>query len=65
VLKPTDKDVGKWKAESLKRKVSKLNREQRRSRVEDKISAYKAGKVDAAEAADGDEDMAEDDEDDE
>ncbi len=33
----------------MKRKAPKLKREQRRRRVEEKISAYKAGKVDAEE----------------
>ncbi|CAD6573722.1 MAG: 60S ribosomal protein L5 [Tremellales sp. Tagirdzhanova-0007] len=61
VFKPTDKDVAKWKSESLKRKVPKLDREQRRRRVEEKISAYKAGKIDAVEEA-AEEDEAEEEE---
>ena len=66
VFKPTEKDVDKWKSESLKRKVPKLSREQRRRRVEEKISAYKAGKVDAEEeAADEDEEEGDADEDEE
>lgn len=62
-FKPTDKDSEKWKSESLKRKVPKLNREQRRRRVEEKISAYKSGKVDAV--AEADEEEAEEDDDEE
>jgi len=44
-FKATEKDTEKWKKESLSRKQHKLNREQRRSRVEEKIAAYKAGKA--------------------
>lgn len=50
-FKPTEKDVGKWKEESLKRKTHKLTRAQRKERVAEKIKLYKAGK-----AAGGDED---------
>lgn len=50
-FKPTEKDVEKWKAESLKRKTHKLTRAQRKERVADKIKLYKEGK-----AAGGDED---------
>ena len=48
----------------MKRKVPKLNREQRRRRVEEKISAYKAGKIDQVEedAQEDEDDSAEDDE---
>ena len=53
--------MAKWKSESLKRKVPKLDREQRRRRVEEKISAYKAGKIDAVEEA-AEEDEAEEEE---
>ncbi|KAI9634536.1 putative 60S ribosomal protein l5-b [Dioszegia hungarica] len=48
----TEKDTEKWKKESLSRKQHKLNREQRRSRVEEKIAAYKAGKLAAADSDD-------------
>jgi large subunit ribosomal protein L5e len=51
-FKPTEKDTEKWKKESLARKQHKLNREQRRTRVEDKIAAYKAGKTAAADEDD-------------
>ena len=47
VFKPTEKDVAKWKKESSAQRSGKLTREQRRQRVEDKIAAYKAGKIDA------------------
>jgi len=61
VFKASEKDVAKWKAESKKWKVSKLNREQRRERVEDKIKAYKAGKADADDEEEADEEEAEED----
>jgi large subunit ribosomal protein L5e len=48
-FKPTEKDVAKWKAESQKLRQPKLNREQRRERVEQKIAAYKAGRAGAEE----------------
>ena len=48
-FKPTEKDTDQWKGESKKHKIAKLNREQRRSRVEEKIATYKAGKADAVE----------------
>ncbi|RXK42577.1 50S small subunit ribosomal protein L5e [Tremella mesenterica] len=54
-FKPTEKDTAKWKAESRKLRSSKLNREQRRERVEEKIAAYKAGKADAEEEEDEEE----------
>ncbi|OCF33216.1 50S small subunit ribosomal protein L5e [Kwoniella heveanensis CBS 569] len=44
---PTEKDVAKWKAESLKRKNKKLTKEEKQARVQEKIAAYKAGKLDA------------------
>ena len=59
VFKPTEKDMDKWKKESLKRKVPKLNRAQRRRRVEEKITAYKAGKIDAAEEEEEEDDAEE------
>jgi len=59
---PTEKDTEKWKSESQKHRTSKLNREQRRARVEEKIASYKAGKVDQAEE---DEEADEEDEDEE
>lgn len=60
-FKPTEKDTAKWKAESQKGRPGKLNREQRRARVEEKLAAYKAGKADAVE----EEEEAADEEDDE
>jgi large subunit ribosomal protein L5e len=48
-FKPTEKDVAKWKAESQKLRQPKLDREQRRERVEQKIAAYKAGRAGAEE----------------
>ncbi|KAJ9108694.1 hypothetical protein QFC21_000014 [Naganishia friedmannii] len=44
-FKPTEKDTAKWTAESKKQRPGKLNREQRASRVQDKIAAYKAGRL--------------------
>ncbi|KAK4686385.1 large subunit ribosomal protein L5e, partial [Tremellales sp. Uapishka_1] len=44
-FKASEKDVAKWTAESNKFRARKLNREQRRERVDEKIAAYKAGKV--------------------
>lgn len=44
-FKPTEKDVEKWKAESLKRKTHKLTRAQRKANVAEKIKLYKAGKI--------------------
>ena len=49
-FKPTEKDVAKWKKESAAHKDKPLNREQRRARVEEKIAAYKAGKLDVEES---------------
>ena len=43
VFKPTEKDVEKWKKESLARKQHKLTK--REARIQEKIAAYKAGKV--------------------
>ncbi|RSH92699.1 60S ribosomal protein L5 [Saitozyma podzolica] len=54
-FKPTEKDVAKWKAESQKLRQPKLNREQRRERVEQKIAAYKAGRAGAEEEEEDDE----------
>lgn len=48
-FKPTEKDVAKWKAESLKYKTFKLTKEQKQERVQAKIAAYKAGKLDVEE----------------
>lgn len=45
VFKPTEKDVEKWKKESLARKQHKLTKTQREARIQEKIAAYKAGKV--------------------
>ena len=45
VFKPTEKDVEKWKKESLARKTHKLTHAQRAERVQTKIAAYKAGKT--------------------
>ncbi|KAL7423662.1 60S ribosomal protein L5 [Cryptotrichosporon argae] len=42
---PTEKDVAKWKQASGEYRSAKLTREQRRSRVQEKIELYKAGKV--------------------
>ncbi|WVR05652.1 hypothetical protein IAU60_002674 [Kwoniella sp. DSM 27419] len=53
-----DKDA-KWKTESKKYKDSKISKEERQSKIQAKIEAYKAGKVDAA---DSDEEVEEDDE---
>ena len=53
--KPTEGDAAKWKSESKKYRQAPLNREQRRERVDAKITAYKAGKADAANAEDDDE----------
>jgi len=44
-FKPTEKDTAKWASESKKYKSPKLTREQRESRVEEKIAAYKAGQA--------------------
>ena len=44
-FKPTEKDVAKWKKESLSRKQHKLTKAQRDARVQEKIAAYKAGKT--------------------
>ncbi|GFZ43286.1 60S ribosomal protein L5 [Saitozyma sp. JCM 24511] len=55
VFKPSEKDVAKWKAESQKLRQPKLNREQRRERVEQKIAAYKAGRAGAEEEEEEDE----------
>jgi large subunit ribosomal protein L5e len=55
-FKPTEKDTAKWTKESSSRKQHKLNREQRRKRVQDKISAYQAGKVDAGDDEEEEED---------
>ncbi|WWC68437.1 60S ribosomal protein uL18 [Kwoniella pini CBS 10737] len=46
---PTEKDVAKWKSESKKYKAPKSTKEEKQSRIQAKIEAYKAGKVDAAE----------------
>ncbi|WVN85458.1 uncharacterized protein L203_100604 [Cryptococcus depauperatus CBS 7841] len=46
-FKPTEKDVAKYKAESLKRRTPKLTKEQKLERIQAKITAYKAGKHDA------------------
>lgn len=46
-FKPTEKDKD-WKAESLKFRSKKLNNEQRKENIQEKISAFKAGQ-DAAE----------------
>ncbi|WVQ97225.1 hypothetical protein IAU59_004335 [Kwoniella sp. CBS 9459] len=51
---PTEKDTAKWKAESLKRKNKKLTKEEKLARIQTKIEAYKAGKIDA-EASDDEE----------
>ncbi|WVF70861.1 hypothetical protein IAT40_005655 [Kwoniella sp. CBS 6097] len=49
---PTEKDVAKWKSESLKRKNKKLTKEEKLARIQTKIEAYKAGKLDAEESDD-------------
>jgi large subunit ribosomal protein L5e len=54
-FKPTEKDVAKWTKESSSQRSKKLTREQRRERVETKIAAYRAGKVDADEDEEDDE----------
>ncbi|GHJ85846.1 hypothetical protein NliqN6_2248 [Naganishia liquefaciens] len=46
-FKPTEKDVGKWKSESAKQRPGKLTHAQRAERVQEKIAAYKAGRLDA------------------
>jgi large subunit ribosomal protein L5e len=43
-FKATEKDVAKWKSESLKLKQIPLTREQRRARVDEKIAAFKAAR---------------------
>lgn len=43
-FKPTEKDVAKWKKESLARKQHKLTKAERESKVQEKIAAYKAGR---------------------
>lgn len=43
-FKPTDKDKD-WKAESLKFRSKKLNNEQRKENIQEKISAFKAGQA--------------------
>lgn len=48
-FKPTEKDVAKWKAESLKYKTFKLTKEQKQERIQSKIAAYQAGKLDVEE----------------
>ena len=53
--KPTEKDVKKWKTESKKYRPRKLSREMRRQRIQEKIEAYKAGKL----AADDDDEAEE------
>ncbi|WRT65888.1 uncharacterized protein IL334_002839 [Kwoniella shivajii] len=52
---PTEKDVAKWKAESKKTRSSKLSKEERQARIQEKIEAYKAGKVAAADSEEEDE----------
>ncbi|WWC87966.1 uncharacterized protein L201_002868 [Kwoniella dendrophila CBS 6074] len=54
---PTEKDVAKWKAESKKYKLSKSSKEEKQARIQEKIKAYKAGKLSA-----GNDDDEEDDE---
>lgn len=51
-FKATEKDTAKWTKESAQHRSKKLNREQRRARVEEKIAAYKAGKIDEDEEED-------------
>lgn len=45
-FKPTEKDTAKWKSESAKHRPGKLSHAQRAERVQEKIAAYKAGKLD-------------------
>ena len=47
-FKPTDKDRD-WKAETLKYKTPRLTGEQRKTRVQEKIKAFKAGRDTAME----------------
>lgn len=54
-FKPTEKDVAKWKKASLEFKQSKLSKEQRENRVQEKIAAYKAGRADAQAESDDEE----------
>jgi large subunit ribosomal protein L5e len=54
-FKASDKDDAKWKGESSKFRSPKLDREQRRERVQSKIDAYKAGKAGAAAEEDDEE----------
>ncbi|WVQ65126.1 hypothetical protein V866_003614 [Kwoniella sp. B9012] len=42
---PTEKDVAKWKAESKKHKTPKSTKEEKQARIQEKIEAYKAGKI--------------------
>ncbi|ORY24663.1 60s ribosomal protein l5-b [Naematelia encephala] len=64
-FKPTEKDVAKWKAESAKHRTPKLTREQRRARIDEKLAAYKAGKLAVAEEEDDEEEEEAEEEDDE
>ncbi|WWC60513.1 60S ribosomal protein uL18 [Kwoniella dejecticola CBS 10117] len=52
---PTEKDVAKWKSESKKYKAPKSTKEEKQARIQAKIEAYKAGKVDAADDEEEDE----------
>lgn len=60
-FKPSEKDVAKWKKESDSHRAKKSTKEQRRARIQEKIAAYKAGKVADVEE-DEDEEEAEEDE---
>ncbi|KAK6907563.1 50S small subunit ribosomal protein L5e [Kwoniella mangroviensis CBS 10435] len=42
---PTEKDVAKWKAESKKHKTPKSTKAEKQARIQEKIEAYKAGKI--------------------
>jgi len=53
-FKPTEKDKD-WKAETLKHKTPRLTGEQRKTRVDAKIKAFKAGQEAAAQDDDDDE----------
>ncbi|WVW80354.1 hypothetical protein I302_102334 [Kwoniella bestiolae CBS 10118] len=42
---PTEKDTAKWKSESKKHKTPKSTKEEKQARIQEKIEAYKSGKI--------------------
>ena len=56
-FKPTEKETD-WKEESQKHANPRLTLEQRNTRIQEKIAAFKAGAAAEAEAEDDDDDLA-------